>query len=325
MRFRFGSFELDADAGRLLQDGQPIAMPARHLAVLSALLERPHEVVSKDALVEAAWRDVAVTDNSLEQAISALRRTLRPPDGRDPPIETVPRQGYRFAGEVQRMTVRASDDTLDALIAPHRAFVEGRAALETLAADRVHEAGRAFEVALAASPDSAAAHVGLATARAMRFEMTRADPMPAADALAEAAVHAREACRLDPQYGEAWATLGFVLDRTGAGVDALAALTRATGLEPDNWRHHLRLAVVSWGEARLRAARRTLVLLPGCPLAHWLAATVHVARQSLAEAERELIAVAFGSHDAKARALAQKLVAEHVKGGALIKSTLGAG
>ena len=59
-------------------------------------------------------------------------------------------------------------------------------------------------------------------------------------------------------------------------------------LEPDNWRHHFRLSLVSWGEARLRAARRTLALLPGLPLAHWLAATVHVARQNLDEAEREL-------------------------------------
>jgi tetratricopeptide (TPR) repeat protein len=128
----------------------------------------------------------------------------------------------------------------------------------------------------------------MATANAMRFEMTRADPAPAIDSLAAAANHAREACRLDPHYGEAWATLGFVLDRTGAGLDAVAALTRAVSLEPDNWRHHLRLAAVGWGEARLRAARRTLALLPGCPLAHWLAATVHVARQALDEAEREL-------------------------------------
>ena len=73
-------------------------MPARHLTVLSALLARAGHVISKDALVEAAWRDVAVTDNSLEQAISALRRALRTADASDSPIETVPRQGYRFAG-----------------------------------------------------------------------------------------------------------------------------------------------------------------------------------------------------------------------------------
>jgi len=71
-------------------------------------------------------------------------------------------------------------------------------------------------------------------------------------------------------------------------VDALAASRRAITLEADNWRHHLRLAYVSWGEERLREARRTLALLPGFPLAHWLSATVHVARQALDEAEREL-------------------------------------
>ena len=286
-RFRFGEFELDTAAGRLTRGEEPLPVPARHLDVLAALLARPGEVVSKDALVEAAWRDVAVTDNSLEQAISSLRRALGTA-AEGALIQTVPRQGYRFTGEALRVAARAGDDTLAALIAPYRAFVEGRAALETLAAGRVGEAQRAFESALATTPDSHAAHVGLATAHVMRFEMTRADRSPALDSLAAAADHAREACRLNPEYGEGWATLGFVLDRAGASLDAVAALSRAVSLEPDNWRHHLRLAAVSWGEARLRAARRTLALLPGCPLAHWLAATVHVARQSLDEAEREL-------------------------------------
>jgi DNA-binding winged helix-turn-helix (wHTH) protein len=288
-RFLFGDFELDAAAGRLMHAGVPVTLPARHLDVLSALVARAGDVVSKDALVEAAWRDVAVTDNSLEQAISSLRRALAGRDGATP-IETVPRQGYRFAAAVERVAPRATDDVLEALIAPYRAFVEGRAALESLSVDRVVDAARAFETVLAASPDNAAAHVGMATACAMRFEMTRADRVPDLDALAAATNHARESCRLDPKYGEAWATFGFVLDRIGSSVDAVAALSRAVSLEPDNWRHHLRLAAVSWGEARLRAARRTLALLPGCPLAHWLAATVHVARLALAEAERELTA-----------------------------------
>jgi DNA-binding winged helix-turn-helix (wHTH) protein len=288
-RFTFGEFELDAAAPRLSRAGQPLTVPARHLDVLAALLARAGEVVSKDALVEAAWRDVAVTDNSLEQAISSLRRVLGGPNDAAL-IETVPRQGYRFTGAVERVTPRATDEALEALMAPHRAFVEGRAALESLSVDRVIEASQAFHTVLAAWPDHPAAHVGMASACAMRFEMTRADPVPDLDALAAAINHARESCRLDPKYGEAWATLGFVLDRTGANADAVAALSRAASLEPDNWRHHLRLAAVSWGEARLRAARRTLTLLPGCALAHWLAATVHVARQSLDEAERELSA-----------------------------------
>src|SRR5262249_10523355 len=124
----------------------------------------------------------------------------------------------------------------------------------------------------------------------MQFETTRADPLPDRAALALAAQHAREACRLDPQFGEAWATLAFVLGRTGDHVDALAAAKRAVTLEPDNWRHHCRLAFVGWGEERLRASRRTLALLPNFPLAHWLAATVYVARQLPQDAERELMA-----------------------------------
>ena len=81
-----------------------------------------------------------------------------------------------------------------------------------------------------------------------------------------------------------------MLDRAGDRLDARAAAKHAVMLEPDNWRHHFRLSYVSWGEERLRAADRTLALLPNFPLARWLAATVHVARQVFGEAERELAA-----------------------------------
>jgi tetratricopeptide (TPR) repeat protein len=63
----------------------------------------------------------------------------------------------------------------------------------------------------------------------------------------------------------------------------------AVTLEPTGWRHHLRLGYVSWGEERLREARRTWRC---CPVfhSHWLAATVHVARQAFDDTERELTA-----------------------------------
>ena len=173
-------------------------------------------------------------------------------------------------------------------MAPHRAWLEGRASLETLEKDHIRRARRDFEQALEAFPDNAAAHVGLANALVMAFEMTRADAEPNREALASARQHALEACRLDAGSGEAWATLGFALNCCGQPGDALAAVRRAVTLESDNWRHHFRLGYIGWGEERLRAARCALALLPGFPLAHWLAATVHVARNVLDEAEREL-------------------------------------
>ena len=287
-RFVFDRFELDPARRRLTASGEPLAVSERQLDVLLLLVARAGHIISKDDLLQAGWKDVAVGDNSIEQAISSLRRLLGSHPSGAAYIETVPRRGYRFGRDVERVASRESDAGLDALLAPHRAFIEGRAALETLERDGVGRARAVFEDALRSAPGYASAHIGMANACVMQFEMTRADPVPDAAAVALAATHAREACRLDPQAAEAWATLGFVLDRTGDRLDARAASQRAVSLEPDNWRHQFRLSYVSWGEERLRAAHRTLALLPDFPMAHWLAATVHVARQVLSEAEREL-------------------------------------
>ena len=257
--------------------------------LLCALVARAGQIVSKDELIERAWEGVAVTDNSLEQAISSLRRTL---DAAAPRryIETEARRGYRFVEPVRRSERRETDDAIDALLAPHRAWIEGRAALESLERTQILRAREVFARVIGVAPAQASAHVGLANACVLQFEMTRADRTPDVEALAAAAHHAREACRLDPDEGEGWATLGFVLERTGDRRDALAALRRAVALEPDNWRHHLRLSYGGWGEERLRAARRTLALLPGFALAHWLAASVHVVRLALGDAGREIAA-----------------------------------
>ena len=284
--YTFGPFQLDGESRRLTRGAEMIPLSDRHVEVLVQLVAQAPNIVTKDALIDAAWRDVAVTDNSLEQAISILRRALG--DTGALFIETVPRRGYRFVAPVTREVRRESDEGLAALLAPHRAWLEGQSLLETLERERVTGAEAAFRRALEALPDLAAPHVGLANACAFRFEMTRSLDAPDLGALSSAVQHAREACRLEPGLAEAWATLGFVLSRAGHSTDALAASRRAVALEPDNWRHQLRLAFVSWGEERLRAASRALRLLPGLALAHFLSATVHVARQSFDAAEREI-------------------------------------
>jgi DNA-binding winged helix-turn-helix (wHTH) protein len=288
--YTFGPFELDGRARQLRRDGEELSLSDRYLSVLLHLATHAETVVAKDELVRAGWGDLAVTDNSLEQAISALRRVLVPsPDGQ-PYIETVPRQGYRLAAAVARTVSPDSDEAIEVLLAPHRAWIDGRAALETLERGQILHAREVFAQVVAVTPDLAPAHVGLANACVLQFEMTRADEIPDTDALRVATDHAYEACRLDAQNCEAWATLGFVLERAGNHTDALAASRRAIALEPDNWRHHFRLSSIAWGEERLQGARRTLALLPGFSLAHWLAATVLVARQTLDDAARELVA-----------------------------------
>ena len=307
MIYRFGAFTLDSLARRLTRDGTVVPLSDRHVDVLLRLLAHPGEVVGKDALVQAAWPDVAVTDNSLEQAISLLRKAISVDhpagEGDVVAIETVPRRGYRFTGQVTREASRHTDAELEALLAPHRAWLEGRAALETLSVERVAAAERAFAGVLDAIPDHAAAHVGLANALVFRFESTRIDEQPDINALAAAVPHARDACRLKPHWAEAWATLAFILHRVGQVDDGIAAARRAVELEPDNWRHHLRQAFVCWGESRLRSAQETLRLMPGLALAHWMAASVHVARQAFEAASRELTAGAAAQDEQAAGAM----------------------
>ena len=80
---------------QLLCGGAPVAIGAKTLRVLSALVEAPGEVVTKDELMERVWPGLIVEENTLQAHISALRKALGE-DGRW--IATVPGRGYRFAG-----------------------------------------------------------------------------------------------------------------------------------------------------------------------------------------------------------------------------------
>ena len=295
----FGPYRLDTRGRSLLRGGEPVALSPYEYDVLHLLVRRPNQVTSKDALIRAGWNDTAVGDNSLEKLVSKLRRQLDAGD-LNRYIRTVPRQGYQFVEPVTAVEAQEAAVDLELLMAPHRAWAEGRVALESLQVHRIASARDTFQRLVQQHPADASDQIGMAYACAMLFEATRTDPAPDADALRLAKRHARHACALDPHLAEAWVTLGFVLERTGRRADALAALERAVALEPDNWRHQVRLALGSWGETRLRAARRALAQCPQLPLAYWLAATVFVARSALDQAEWDVdraLAVALESPD----------------------------
>ena len=276
--YRFGPFELDAPRARLFRGQTRVPLPDSQFAILLQLLAHVGEVVSKDALADAAWRGTAVTDNSLDQAISRLRKTLGSGRDRGRYIETVPNHGYRFAAAIERTQRHDADRASDGQLALYRAFVQGEDDLDTLDRDAIQRARRTFEDVVRAAPDYAPAHIGLANACAYAFESTRADVEPDFAALQLAIDHASKGCELAPASADAWSTRAFVLCLNGDTHDAEAAACKAVDLDPLDWRHAMRLSYVSWGETRLRAARRVLTLCPGLALAHYLMATVFVAR-----------------------------------------------
>src|SRR4029453_15096487 len=107
-QFAFGPFVLDAQAGSLLCQGEPVAISYRAVLLLIALLERPGQVLRKGDLIEAAWQGGGVEKGNLAVQISTLRKLLgQPPSGRDW-IATIPRGGYRFTGPIERSATTAS-------------------------------------------------------------------------------------------------------------------------------------------------------------------------------------------------------------------------
>jgi TolB-like protein/DNA-binding winged helix-turn-helix (wHTH) protein/Tfp pilus assembly protein PilF len=101
-RLHFGDYELDSHAGKLFRDGLPVKIQPQPLRVLTILLERPGEIVSRDELRERVWGEATFVDfdQGVNYCIRQVRLALR--DGAAQPvyIETLPKQGYRFIAHV---------------------------------------------------------------------------------------------------------------------------------------------------------------------------------------------------------------------------------
>jgi TolB-like protein/cytochrome c-type biogenesis protein CcmH/NrfG len=116
--FRFGSFTLDAARGELRRGDAPVALGARALDLLAALLRRRGALAPKDALLAEVWGDRVVEENNLAAQVSALRRVL----GADPALRralvTVPGRGYRFLAEAAPAPAAAPPRTLTIVVLP---------------------------------------------------------------------------------------------------------------------------------------------------------------------------------------------------------------
>lgn len=72
----FDGFILDLTRGVLTGEAREVVLRPKTSAVLAHLLAHAGQVVSRDALLTAVWGDVAVSDDSLTQCVSEIRRAL---------------------------------------------------------------------------------------------------------------------------------------------------------------------------------------------------------------------------------------------------------
>jgi adenylate cyclase len=87
----FHVVDIAADELRTLS-GERVDLRARSYAVLRLLAEKAGHLVEKDEIIAKVWDDVSVTDDSLTQCITDIRKAIGDEERRV--LRTVSRKGY---------------------------------------------------------------------------------------------------------------------------------------------------------------------------------------------------------------------------------------
>ena len=275
-QYEFAGFRLDAVSRELFgQGGASIPLPSKALDLLMYLIEQRGRVVGKDDLLATVWAGRVVEENTLTQAISALRRAFGVGAGEHRYIVTVPGRGYRFVAELTAGSMRErrhSPDATEPFAAAERLYLAGRDLIDAPNIARCKRAIGVFRQVLDIDPRYARAWSGQAFAwRAliMTGDMDPSQKFP----LAKAAV--QHALALDPALPEAHAARGlnlFWCDWDWQGAER--ACKHAIGLDPRIPDGHFAYARLLNGLGRfdeaLAQARQARELDPLSPLVNAL-------------------------------------------------------
>jgi len=101
----FGQFHVDLQREELFKEGSRVRIPSKVFQALLALVERPGEIVTREALRARLWPDGTFVnyDANVNTTVNKLRLALGDSPEKPMYVETIPRQGYCFLGTVERV------------------------------------------------------------------------------------------------------------------------------------------------------------------------------------------------------------------------------
>jgi DNA-binding winged helix-turn-helix (wHTH) protein/Tol biopolymer transport system component len=102
---RFGDFELDPRSATLSRSGRRVRIQPQPLRVLTILVERAGDVVSREELRDAVWDQATFVefDQGLNYCIRQIRSALGDDATKPIVIETLKKRGYQFIAPVERI------------------------------------------------------------------------------------------------------------------------------------------------------------------------------------------------------------------------------
>ena len=99
--YLFDGFRVDVNERLLFKDNREVPLTPKVFDTLLVLLENSSHVMTKKELMQEVWPDSFVEENNLAQNISILRKALGETKEGEHYIQTVPKRGYRFVGDVR--------------------------------------------------------------------------------------------------------------------------------------------------------------------------------------------------------------------------------
>lgn len=263
--YEVGPFRLNADRLTLTHSGRAVSLGPKVVETLLVLVEAAGSTVTKEALMDRVWPEGFVEEANLAQNIYVLRKTFRS-YGSPGLIETVPREGYRFTGEMRRIadaaaagfrhrvdkaTVVASvvfaltalifllgyDSERHAPVPGHlsatgaRFYEIGRYYWNLRTIDGVEKSIGYFAAVVDSDPNNARGYAALADANVTMGDYCYGTHRPSVY-FARAQAYARKALALDPHSSQAHAALGFLALHRHNASGAMAELRRAIRLDP---------------------------------------------------------------------------------------------
>lgn len=242
MRFSLVNWQIRTDARTATRDGTTVRLSPRAIGVLTELVSAQGQVVSRGALLDKVWPDVIVTDESLSQAVSEVRRALQDATV----IATVPKAGYRL-GHSALIEVSAQRAAEDRPTAPVRSMNPGAYALCLEAREEIVRCGPgSLERADALTAQAVDLAPDCARVRAERsISLTRSHTYwsEGQHRLHDAQTEAQVSIDLNPTLALAHSAKGFALAMAGHWKAAQASHARALSLDA---RDPLVLHNVAW-------------------------------------------------------------------------------
>ena len=104
--YQFGAYRLDPADCTLYNGGDLIPLTPKAFDLLVLLIENRGRLTEKETLMKRLWPDAFVDEANLANNISLLRKALGDSANM---IQTVPRRGYRFVGDVSEERPPAAD------------------------------------------------------------------------------------------------------------------------------------------------------------------------------------------------------------------------